>query len=352
MHRDPILRRRNALVVPGVLLSLFSLEGIAYAAWFRPDTVECGDGSLVVFAYACRRVGLLLLAPLALGLILTLIGALQRSKSPCHLGHGTAATTGLAVLVASTLIPAAATLGLYAMEDPASPFLLTYEGVEYGQVRILALITGIMGLAMIPYVLLYVGTARPRACCREKQCFEPCFCDEAPATDAAQAAAAPLEETESFVEELAPEEAPDALPEPRVETALAPAAAQWAADEPVLVEEVSEEAVEDSWPEVRAPVDEEPAMEPAQLGEAAQDESAPEDKPMPKATGRKAAKKAKSEAPKAAKLSKKQLAQRKYAASMKGVRKRAEKASGGKGKISKRGPATKLRRELGLKDGK
>ncbi len=52
------------------------------------------------------------------------------------------------------------------------------------------------------------------------------------------------------------------------------------------------------------------------------------------------------------KLTKKQLAQRKYAASMRGVRKRAKKASGGKGRVSKRSGATKLRRKLGLKKGR
>jgi hypothetical protein len=48
-------------------------------------------------------------------------------------------------------------------------------------------------------------------------------------------------------------------------------------------------------------------------------------------------------------LTKKQVAQRKYAARMKGVRKRAGKAKGGKGRIANRRVATKLRRELGLK---
>ena len=51
-------------------------------------------------------------------------------------------------------------------------------------------------------------------------------------------------------------------------------------------------------------------------------------------------------------LTPKQRAQRKYAASMAGVRKRAKKASGGKGRIAKRSGATKLRRQLGLKPGK
>lgn len=63
-------------------------------------------------------------------------------------------------------------------------------------------------------------------------------------------------------------------------------------------------------------------------------------------------KKTKKRAKKKSKLTKKQLAQRKYAASMRGVRKRAKKASGGKGRVAKRSSATKLRRKLGLKSGK
>jgi hypothetical protein len=51
-------------------------------------------------------------------------------------------------------------------------------------------------------------------------------------------------------------------------------------------------------------------------------------------------------------LTAKQLAQRKYAARMRTVRKRAKTTAGGKGRIAKRSPATKLRRKLGLKPGK
>jgi hypothetical protein len=65
-----------------------------------------------------------------------------------------------------------------------------------------------------------------------------------------------------------------------------------------------------------------------------------------------AARKRAKRAKKKSKLTKKQLAQRKYAASMRGVRKRAKKTSGGKGRIAKRSSATKLRRKLGLKKGR
>ena len=51
-------------------------------------------------------------------------------------------------------------------------------------------------------------------------------------------------------------------------------------------------------------------------------------------------------------LTPKQRAQRKYAAQMRTIRARAKTSSGGKGRISKRTTATKLRRKLGLKAGK
>lgn len=51
---------------------------------------------------------------------------------------------------------------------------------------------------------------------------------------------------------------------------------------------------------------------------------------------------------KPSKLSKKQIAQRKYAGSMSGIRKRAKTAKKGTGRIKKRAAATTLRRKLGL----
>jgi hypothetical protein len=68
-----------------------------------------------------------------------------------------------------------------------------------------------------------------------------------------------------------------------------------------------------------------------------------------KKSARKSAKKATRKSPKKAALSKKQLAQRKYAGKMGGIRKRATTAKGGKGRIAKRSAATSLRRKLGLK---
>jgi hypothetical protein len=66
---------------------------------------------------------------------------------------------------------------------------------------------------------------------------------------------------------------------------------------------------------------------------------------------RKSAKRAKKSA-KRSKLTRKQLNQRRYAASMRGLRKRAKKRTGGKGRVAKRSSATRMRRKLGLKAGR
>ena len=49
------------------------------------------------------------------------------------------------------------------------------------------------------------------------------------------------------------------------------------------------------------------------------------------------------------KLTAKQLAQRKYASRMRGVRARAHKTRRGRGRIANRSAATRLRRKLGVK---
>ena len=58
---------------------------------------------------------------------------------------------------------------------------------------------------------------------------------------------------------------------------------------------------------------------------------------------------ARKRAKKKSKLTRKQLNQRKYAARMRTLRKRAKKAKGGKGRVAKRSSAAKLRRKLGIK---
>lgn len=178
MHRDPTLRTRNALVIPGVLLVLLCLAGIVYAQALRGDDVECEDGRQVVFAGTCRSATLLLVIPLAIGLLLMGLGMAKRPKGSCHLGHGTTATTVLAVLIALVVLPLLAAGYITLTETADAPYLITYGEVDYSIGDILAGVGALMLLALIPYAALYFGTMRPPRCCRDKACFEPCFCDE------------------------------------------------------------------------------------------------------------------------------------------------------------------------------
>ena len=179
MHRDPTLRKRNALVIPGVLLVLACLVGILYAQSLRSDNVTCDDGAQVFVAGACRSATLILVIPLAIGALLIGLGARLRSGETCHSGHGTTATTVLALLIAAVALPAIVAVALYLMQEPGSPYILTSGNIDYSLPRVLGAVAAALGLlALLPYLILYLGTARPPACCREKSCFDPCYCDE------------------------------------------------------------------------------------------------------------------------------------------------------------------------------
>lgn len=178
MHRDPNLRKRNALAISGTLLILASLAGILYAELLRGDFVTCEDGSQIVFAGACRSAALVLLLPLAVGALLLGLTGLVRPKSTCLAGHGTVATTTLSVLVALTFLPLLAGAYLMATEDADAPYVITYNEVDFSLVRLTATV-GLVGLvALLPFLTLYLARSRPRKCCRDRKCFEPCFCDE------------------------------------------------------------------------------------------------------------------------------------------------------------------------------
>lgn len=228
MHRDPNLRKRNALVIPGVLIAVLSLIGMLYAQFLRPDTVQCDDGRLVVFANACRSAVVLLAIPFVAGLVLAIVGSRVRRPS-CSLGHGTAATTGLALLATMVALPLLAALYVYLAQDPTNPFAIQYSGLAFRQARILGGVAVLALLAFVPYLALYIGTARPPRCCREKACFEPCYCDE-PAVvqqtvveEQVWREAAPA----SNVEPDLPASAPKAEPQPMRATPAAAPAPLW-----------------------------------------------------------------------------------------------------------------------------
>ena len=239
MHKDPNLRKRNGLVIPGGLLTLVSIIGLGYVALLRGDQGTCEDPALIVLAGACRSAYLALAIPLVIGLALVMVGALKfRSKATCRHGWGSGAHFGLAVLIALVLLPA---LGMVAApslvgEDAA----ITRGNVDYPVTTVLAGLTLVGVVALAPYLALYVARGAANRCCQEKGCFEPCFCDEpiAPAEEPAEVAAvAPPPQAEP--EPLPPQPEPEPLPPaPAAEPAAAPAPEVWT---------TAEEPAEEAW---------------------------------------------------------------------------------------------------------
>lgn len=263
MQRDPTLRRRNALVIPGALLVMLSLAGIVYAQTLRTDDVTCEDGRLVVFAGACRSASLLLAIPFAIGALLLGTGIAQRKKVSCSLGHGTGATTVLAILVTLFALPFLAAIGLYFTQDADNPAIVEMYGVDFTLARLLGVVATAMLVALVPYLGLYMATASPPRCCREKECFEPCFCDEdaaAPPTfaDTPPAAEVPPAQAWTPLEQPpAPAVPPPLPPPPAPPEPVAPTPPPAPAPQPVAASEIPPAPHE--WP----PADEEPAEDAA-----------------------------------------------------------------------------------------
>src|SRR5688572_18838220 len=140
MHKDPNLRKRNALVIPGGLLALLALVGLAYVSVLRGDAGTCEDSSLIVLAGACRSAVLVLAIPLVIGLAMLAAGAIAfRSKATCRNGWGSWAHFGLAFLVTLVLLPA---LGIVAVPSlVGSGAAITRGGVDYPITSILAGLT-------------------------------------------------------------------------------------------------------------------------------------------------------------------------------------------------------------------
>lgn len=246
MHKDPNLRKRNALVIPGGLLTLVAVAGILYVVGLRGDAGTCEDAGLIVLAGACRSALLVLAIPLVIGLALLATGALRfRSKATCRLGHGSWAHFGLAFLVTLTVLPLLGALLSPSLvgEDAA----IVNSGVRYPVTSILGGLALVGLVALVPYSALYVARNRANPCCREKGCFEPCFCDEpAGGAEAAEPAPEPAPAPASW--EVAEPE-PPAVPPP-----AEPPAAEAAAAEPAPAEAPAEEwqVVEDEEPQVPA----------------------------------------------------------------------------------------------------
>lgn len=262
MHKDSNLRKRNALVIPGGLLALYSLIGLLYVVGIRGNEGTCADASLLVFAGACRSATLLLAIPLVIGLALVGVGALAfRNKSHCRAGHGSWTHFGLAFLLSLTLIPL---LGLLAYPSlVGEDAVITRGTVDYPVGTVFAGLTALGLLMLVPFVVLYAAQTRANPCCREKGCFDPCFCDEPAAEEPAP------EPAPAVVPAVIPEGTPPA-PAPLPEAvAPVPPMAEPAPAEASTWETVPAEPAASEWevvPEDPAP---EPSPEPSKRGSRA-----------------------------------------------------------------------------------
>lgn len=266
MHKDPNLRKRDALVIPGGLVALFTFVGLLYVLLWRGDQGTCEDAGLIGFAGDCRSAALLLGVPLVLGLALVGVGAgVFRNKSTCRKGHGSWAHFGLAVLIALVVLPAVAALAAPSLVG--SDAALVYRDAAIPVPTVMGVAAAAGAVAFVPFLSLYIARTQANRCCHAKGCFEPCFCDEPAAAAAlpteavpalqweeaplaspweeAPAAAAAATEWEVMYEEAIPTgEAPAAAPVPAVAPEPAPAAAPEPAPPAAPTEEATAERAE------------------------------------------------------------------------------------------------------------
>ncbi|HUR26232.1 MAG TPA: hypothetical protein VM327_09500 [Candidatus Thermoplasmatota archaeon] len=261
MHKDANLRKRNALVIPGGLLAIYGFIGLVYVALLRGDNGSCGDASLIDLLRACRSAYVVLAIPLIIGLALVAVGALAaRNTSTCRDGHGSWSHFGLAFLISLVVLPLLAFL--LAPSVLGADAVYTRGTVEYPITTILAGVTAIGVLMLVPFALLYGAQRRANPCCREKGCFDPCFCDET---------AAPEEPVASEPLDLAP--APTVV-------AGAPLAPEPVAPVPPVVEPVAAPASDASdWKSV-------PADKPAEQWEVVTDDPKAESRKDARSGGR------------------------------------------------------------------
>jgi hypothetical protein len=267
MHKDSNLRKRNALVIPGGLLAFYGILGILYAAGLRAPSDTCPDsGSLIWLAGACRSAVLVLAIPVIIGLALVAVGALAfRNRSHCRLGHGSWTHFGLALLISAILLPALALVLAPSILGPDAA--VTSGGVDYPVSTILAGLTGVALLMLVPFAILYAAQARANPCCADKGCFSPCFCDEPAAEDAPLDA--PLDAPAPAPAAVAetPSE-PVVAPAPEPEPATASGQAETAAAAETPWETVPDEPAGDA-AEWEVVPDEEPSKEGAMAGTSA-----------------------------------------------------------------------------------
>lgn len=264
MHKDGNLRKRNGLVIPGGLLALYGFLGLVYVAFLRGDDGTCGDAGLIVFLGACRSALLVLALPIVIGLALVAVGVLAyRSKATCRAGHGSWTHFGLAFLISLVVLPLLGSVLAPSLLGPDP--VITSGTVQYPIPTLLAGVSIIGLLMLIPFAFLYSAQTKANPCCREKGCFDPCFCDEPAAPAEVPLEAPPAEAAPPPAPVVIPEAPPAAPPTPAPEPTPAATPAEATPEWTAVPEEKAEWEV----------VPEEPAKEAATNGNRGPGRSAP-----------------------------------------------------------------------------
>lgn len=162
MARDSRVRMRDGLVIPGVLLTFYGIVAIIYAEQVRATSDFCPDSNRVLIAGLCYSVWKIILPLVLIGIGLIITGLVAFRGEPeeleGHLHHGTAAHTGMALLISLIVVPLSAWFVQTIRQDVlGGTFELNILGARYEHTFLLELIMVAAALVFIPFLSLYVA---------------------------------------------------------------------------------------------------------------------------------------------------------------------------------------------------
>lgn len=161
MSRDPSLRKRNALVIPGGILLFYCAVAILYAEGFRRKSDFCPDGSWILIDHVCYTVWKILLPLVLLAVGLIVAGVSLRGSLPTRedrLKHGTPGQFMLALLASLVIVPLAILIiQLYRQQALDTTFVLEYYDVPFKHTFLLTLALLTALAVFLPYLGAYVA---------------------------------------------------------------------------------------------------------------------------------------------------------------------------------------------------
>jgi len=167
MARDARIRLRNLLVLPGGLLTLYAVIGLAIVA-LRAPAPPCNAGYRFLVGGACYSAYPFLGILLILGVALVVVGLLMFRGKPDeltgHLHAGTPTHFALAVLASLVVVPVLAWLVLAYVEASQGlhPFTTVVHGSRF-QTKFLFELAAVAGVLMLlPFLGLYLAQANLR----------------------------------------------------------------------------------------------------------------------------------------------------------------------------------------------